>query len=346
MSASFAQRLIRWQRCHGRHNLPWHSTDPYRVWLSEIMLQQTQVATVREYYPRFLAAFPDVAALAQAGQDAVLHLWAGLGYYSRARNLHKAARQIAIERGGRFPQSRQEWESLCGVGRSTAAAICAFTLHQRETILDGNVKRVLCRVFAQDGDPADKTFERSLWALAESLLPDNSADMPAYTQGLMDLGATVCTRSKPDCAACPMQDICLAKQQNRTAELPRKKSAPQVRRLPLFWLQLYTPDGRILMEKRPQSGIWAALYCLPCFEDLSDIYRLAQQCGLSPDDLSEHPPLSHRLTHRQLDITPFSAVLPHDCPAPEPYLWLDKRQLRQNGLPKPLAAWLAAQNLL
>ncbi|EFE50900.1 A/G-specific adenine glycosylase [Neisseria elongata subsp. glycolytica ATCC 29315] len=223
LTPSFADRLIHWQKQHGRHNLPWHSRDPYRVWLSEIMLQQTQVATVAGYYPRFLAAFPTVSALAAAAEDDVLALWQGLGYYSRARNLHKAAKQIMADFGGQFPTERAELEKLCGVGRSTAAAVAAFTFHKRETILDGNVKRVLCRVFAQDGDPQNKKFEHTLWTLAESLLPPQNANMPAYTQGLMDLGATVCKRSNPACPACPMSDICQAKAQGRTAELPRKK---------------------------------------------------------------------------------------------------------------------------
>jgi A/G-specific adenine glycosylase len=221
----FSRRLIAWQRQHGRHHLPWQVREPYRVWLSEIMLQQTQVATVLDYYPRFIARFPDVAALAAAPQDDVLNLWAGLGYYSRARNLHKAAKQVVHDFGGVFPPQRQALETLCGVGRSTAAAIAAFAFHEREAILDGNVKRVLCRVFAQEGNLADKKFEQALWALAESLLPPENKNMPAYTQGLMDLGATVCKRSKPLCAQCPMADGCLAKAQNRIADLPRKKEA-------------------------------------------------------------------------------------------------------------------------
>lgn len=224
---SFARRLIDWQRQHGRHDLPWQVKDPYSVWLSEIMLQQTQVATVLDYYPRFLTKFPTVQSLAAAPQDEVLSLWAGLGYYSRARNLHKAAQQVVGQFGGIFPSERKDLETLCGVGRSTAAAISAFAFNRRETILDGNVKRVLCRVFAQDGNPQDKKFENSLWTLAESLLPSENTDMPAYTQGLMDLGATVCKRTKPLCHQCPMADICEAKKQNRIDELPRKKTAPR-----------------------------------------------------------------------------------------------------------------------
>ena len=242
---SFNARLIGWQQQHGRHHLPCQVRNPYLVWLSEIMLQQTQVATVLDYYPRFLARFPTVQHLADAPQDDVLSLWAGLGYYSRASNLHKAAQQIMQIFNGDFPSQRLQLESLCGVGRSTAAAIAAFAFHKREAILDGNVKRVLCRVFAQDGQPADKKFEQSLWALAESLLPDNAEHMPAYTQGLMDLGATVCKRSKPLCDVCPMADICQAKAQNIIDQLPRKKAKINVQTLPMYWLVIYNHTGEL-----------------------------------------------------------------------------------------------------
>ena len=342
---SFSQRLIAWQKQHGRHDLPWQVADPYRVWLSEIMLQQTQVATVRDYYPRFVAAFPDVAALAAAEQDAVLALWAGLGYYSRARNLHKAAQQIISDFNGEFPQQRSQLEQLCGVGRSTAAAIAAFAFRQRETILDGNVKRVLCRVFALDGNPADKTFEKQLWALAESLLPAQADDMPAYTQGLMDLGATVCKRSRPDCAVCPMADICQAKAQNRTAELPRKKNAAAVAEMPLFWLKLRNAQGQILLHKRPQRGIWAGLYCLPCFDSADEMHRFAEKAGVA-GAVRTDTPFSHRLTHRLLQIQPFAADLPDDADdSVLPWadgVWVNPQDLRDYALPKPLMRYLDA----
>ena len=336
-SLSFAQRLITWQRQHGRHHLPWQTREPYRVWLSEIMLQQTQVATVLEYYPRFIATFPDVASLARAEQDQVLQLWAGLGYYSRARNLHKAAQQIVHDFGGQFPQTRPELEQLCGVGRSTAAAIAAFAFHQRETILDGNVKRVLCRVFAQDGAPNDKKFEQTLWALAESLLPDLPNDMPAYTQGLMDLGATVCKRNQPLCTTCPMSDICQAKAHHRIAELPRKKTAVTVQHLPLFWLVLRHHDT-LLLEKRPQQGIWAGLYCVPSFHSLTELHAYAQQLGIDPSELQERPAFTHKLTHRLLEITPFEATYSH--PPPPQTLWLTPQQQADYGIPKPLQRYL------
>ncbi|WP_027008889.1 A/G-specific adenine glycosylase [Conchiformibius kuhniae] len=345
-SPSFACRLIAWQKTSGRHGLAWQVSDPYCVWLSEIMLQQTQVATVSAYYPRFLAAFPNVHALAAAAQDEVLALWAGLGYYSRARNLHKAAQQIVSDFGGTFPAERRELETLCGVGRSTAAAIAAFAFKQRETILDGNVKRVLCRVFALDGNPADKAFEQQLWTVAESLLPECADDMPAYTQGLMDLGATVCKRSKPDCPACPMTDICQAKAQNRTAELPRRKVSAAVPEVPLFWLKLTNGKGEILLVKRPQQGIWAGLYCLPCFDDETALHRFAAAWGIAPVHLRADTPVKHRLTHRLLRIAPFAATLPDPHPTPECNgTWVSANALANHGLPKPLARYLAPSNL-
>ena len=337
----FSTRLIQWQRQHGRNNLPWQTRDAYRVWLSEIMLQQTQVATVLDYYPRFLAAFPSVQALAAASQDQVLSLWAGLGYYSRARNLHAAAQQVVEQHGGVFPSTRAELETLKGVGRSTAAAIAAFAYHQREAILDGNVKRVLCRVFAQDGDPADKAFERQLWALAESLLPERPNDMPAYTQGLMDLGATLCTRSKPRCHQCPMQSICQAHAQNRTAELPRKKTAAEVKTLPLYWLIWHDENGALLLEKRPAKGIWGGLYCTPCFDSLQALHDFAARYGLTAEDLTELPPLTHRLTHRLLLITPFAVTEKRPSETLSDGLLVMPEKLADYGLPKPLAAWLS-----
>ena len=336
----FAPRLIRWQRRHGRHGLPWQGADAYGVWLSEIMLQQTQVATVLDYYPRFRRAFPDVASLAAAPEDEVLRLWAGLGYYSRARNLHKAAAQVSRDFGGRFPAERSELEKLAGVGRSTAAAIAAFAFGRRETILDGNVKRVLCRLFALDGDPADKAFARQLWQHADQLLPPAAADMAAYTQGLMDLGATVCRRSKPDCAACPMHDICAARRDGRTAELPRKKSTAAVKQQTLYWLDLRRADGSLLLAKRPPKGIWAGLYCLPSFDSLAAAHAFAEQCGCPAAALHEESPLSHRLTHRLLEIIPLSARIRQPAPPAAPYQWVSPAQLPDYGLPKPLERYL------
>lgn len=346
--STFSTRLIQWQRQHGRNNLPWQTRDAYRVWLSEIMLQQTQVATVLDYYPRFVAAFPSVQALAAASQDQVLSLWAGLGYYSRARNLHAAAQQVVEQYGGVFPSTRTELETLKGVGRSTAAAIAAFTYHQREAILDGNVKRVLCRVFAQDGDPADKAFERQLWALAESLLPERPNDMPAYTQGLMDLGATLCTRSKPRCHQCPMQSICQAHAQNRTAELPRKKSPIAVQQQTLYWL-IIEQNHAVWLHKRPQRGIWAGLWCTPTFDSLADLQRFAAQHRIPFHHATELPAIQHRLTHRQLEIIPYriatdlGSLKAEGCNEMQTATgeWVTPQKFTQYGMPKPLAKLLA-----
>ena len=341
--AEFAPRLVVWQRQHGRHGLPWQCREPYKVWLSEIMLQQTQVSTVLDYYPRFLAAFPDVQALAAADEDEVLGLWQGLGYYSRARNLHKAARQVISEFSGNFPHSRVELQSLCGVGRSTAAAIAAFCFDARETILDGNVKRVLCRVFALDGDIANKAFEDQLWRKAEALLPLNAADMPAYIQGLMDLGATVCKRSKPICCSCPMNDLCQAYAQNRIAELPRKKKAVSVKNLSLYWLVLRNCDGAIFLHKRPAKGIWGGLWCVPCADSLDDLYKLAAKFGCTAEDLTEGIEFSHRLTHRQLHILPFVAQINTGQDAASSVItgeWVSSDNLNTYGIPKPLYDYL------
>ena len=332
----FSEKLVAWQRQHGRNDLPWQVRDVYAVWLSEIMLQQTQVATVLDYYPRFLQRFPTVRDLANAPQDDVLALWAGLGYYSRARNLHKAAQQIMSAWGGQFPNTRQDLEQLCGVGRSTAAAISAFAFGQREAILDGNVKRVLCRVFGLDGDLQDKAFERELWRLAENLLPQNPQDMASYTQGLMDLGATVCKRSKPLCHACPMSGDCVALAQNRVAELPRKKAAVKVKEQALYWLILRNENNDVWLAKRPQSGIWAGLYCVPCFEQVADFENFFVKLNLQREDLAEFEHIQHRLTHRLLTILPFSGSLKAQT-QPENGQWVSPNQLVDLGLPKPLS---------
>ena len=217
--SDFADRLVAWQKAAGRHDLPWQKTrDPYRIWLSEIMLQQTQVATVIPYFQRFLARFPTLQALAEASPDVVSAHWAGLGYYARARNLHRCARQIVAVHAGKFPESTAELTALPGIGRSTAAAIAVFAFGRRAAILDGNVKRILCRCFGIAGNPGQAAVDRELWALTERLLPEG--DCEAYTQGLMDLGATVCTRSRPRCGDCPLGESCRARLEGRQSELP------------------------------------------------------------------------------------------------------------------------------
>jgi A/G-specific adenine glycosylase len=257
---SFAARLIAWQRTHGRRDLPWQGTrDPYRIWLSEVMLQQTQVATVIPYYQRFLAALPDVASLAAAPTERVLELWSGLGYYRRAHLLHRAAVTLVAEHGGEFPGDAAAVARLPGIGRSTAAAIAAFAFGARGAILDGNVQRVLARHAAIAGFPGQAEVKRALWRRAEALLPRSGIEI--YTQALMDLGATVCLRTAPRCAACPVAGDCVARRENRIAELPTprpRKTLPQ-RALTVLLLER---QGEVLLEKRPATGVWAGLWSL------------------------------------------------------------------------------------
>ena len=303
LAAPFAATLIAWQRQHGRNDLPWQNTrDAYRIWLSEIMLQQTQVSTVLPYFQRFLERFPDVKQLAAADLDEVLQLWSGLGYYSRARNLHRAAQQVVAEHGGRFPQEREVLETLPGIGRSTAAAIAAFAYGRREAILDGNVKRVLARYRAVEGFPGDKKVADRLWALAETLLPDTSIE--PYTQGLMDLGATLCTRT-PDCARCPVRAGCAALAQGAVASYPapRPKRINPTRQTGML---LLVHRGRVLLRQRPPTGLWGGLWVFPEMDggDEQDGHSAAARLGCELDTLEALPPLRHAFTHLTLDITP------------------------------------------
>ncbi len=337
LHSSFAARLTAWQKTHGRHDLPWQVSDPYRIWLSEIMLQQTQVKSVLEYYPRFLARFPDVTALAAAPQEDVLALWSGLGYYSRARNLHKAAQMVMAEFGGRFPAERQQLERLPGVGRSTAAAIASFAFGQRETILDGNVKRVLTRCFGIDGFPGEKPVEQRLWRLAEALLPQDAALMSAYTQGLMDLGATVCSRGKPACTVCPMVDGCAAAREGRTGELPTprpKKTVPTRHTVML----LATHGDKVWLLRRPPSGIWGGLLSLPEFETSLQIEDWLARNGHG-DVLPAWPELEHVFTHYRLIITPVPLrldALRAEAAMEDSGQWLPLSAAPDAGVPAPV----------
>ncbi|NYH97779.1 A/G-specific adenine glycosylase [Cupriavidus plantarum] len=271
MPTDFGMRVVRWQRQHGRHDLPWQNTrDAYRIWLSEIMLQQTQVAAVIEYFQRFVAQLPTVAALAAASADEVMALWAGLGYYSRARNLHRCAKAVMDEHGGVFPTDPDVLVTLPGIGRSTAAAIAAFSAGVRSPILDGNVKRVFARVFGIEGYPGERAIETRMWRLAEQALPPagptQAEDMISYTQGLMDLGATVCARGKPAClpdaAACPLAADCVARRDGLTAVLPTPK--PRAAIPERSTVMLVMRHGRdVLLGLRPDSGIWGGLWSLP-----------------------------------------------------------------------------------
>jgi A/G-specific adenine glycosylase len=329
---SFAQRLIAWQRRAGRHDLPWQGTrDPYRVWLSEIMLQQTQVATVLPYYARFLASFPDVGTLAAAPIEQVIEYWAGLGYYARARNLHRCAQRIVAEHGGRFPESAAALAELPGIGRSTAAAIAAFCFGERAAILDGNVKRVLCRVFGIAGFPGATAVERRLWTLAESLLPA-AAEVGAYTQGLMDLGATLCTRGLPNCPACPFAESCVARRENRQRSLPEAKPRPPLPEREAVFVLLLAGD-RLLLERRPPHGLWGGLLVPP----QGDAATILAARGLLAAEQRELPPLKHVFTHFRLTLKPVLCRVTAPISAGEPGdEWLPLAEAASAGVPTPI----------
>jgi A/G-specific adenine glycosylase len=324
--SELARKVVRWQARHGRHGLPWQRTrDPYRIWLSEVMLQQTQVATVIPYYRRFLARFPDVKVLAQATLEDVLTLWSGLGYYSRARSLHAAAQAIVASHRGRFPRRREALEALPGLGRSTAAAIAVFAFGEREAILDGNVKRVLARHFAVRGFPGDKRIEKRLWALAESALPAKKIE--AYTQGLMDLGAEVCTRKRPACGACPLSGTCKACASGKQEAYPQPRPRRQ-RPVKKTSMLLLVREGEVLLEKRPPTGIWGGLWCLPEGEEVTG---------------KKLPVLRHEFTHFTLDITPVLGVLESASPVTaEPgQVWLSVEDAIGAAVPAPVRKLLA-----
>lgn len=340
MSAAprFSIRLVHWQRRHGRHGLPWQGTrDPYRVWLSEIMLQQTQVATVRDYFPRFLARFPDVATLAAASADDVMALWSGLGYYSRARHLHRCAQEVMARFDGRFPRQAHVLQELPGIGRSTAAAIAAFCFGERAAILDGNVKRVLTRHLGLADDLAVSAHEKALWQRAQTLLPDSGADMPAYTQALMDLGATVCTARQPRCDACPVATDCVARREGTPERYPVKTRKLKRGQQSLWLLHAHDATaGAVWLHRRPARGIWAGLYALPVF-DTPDALHAALPAGTT---VVEHAPFTHVLTHKDLHLHPVSAQLPAPATPGTPGAWhTDWAAL---GLPAPIRRFLAA----
>lgn len=349
LSSGFSDEIVRWQETHGRNGLPWQNTcDPYRVWLSEIMLQQTQVATVLEYYARFLQRFPTVSDLAAAAQDEVLGLWSGLGYYSRARHLHRCAQDVMALHGGQFPRSAEQLQTLPGIGRSTAAAIAAFCFGERVAILDGNVKRVLTRLLGFSADLALCANERALWSHATELLPHENLPqtMPRYTQGLMDLGATICTRRQPKCLLCPVQTLCRGRAGAEPEKYPVKtrKLKRTAQALSLLWAQ--KPDGSVWLEKRPVTGIWGGLYCLPVFgsdEDLKSL--LSENLNARFEAL---PKFVHVLTHKDLHLSPWIAGFEADQEMPgamaseaRPAAWFSPTAWPGLGLPAPIRKLLA-----
>jgi A/G-specific adenine glycosylase len=301
---SFAARLVAWQRRHGRHDLPWqHTRDAYRLWLSEIMLQQTQVATVIPYYERFVARFPTVADLGRAAEDEVMALWSGLGYYARARNLHRAAREVCERFGGEFPTAFEALVSLPGVGRSTAGAIAAFAAGERRAILDGNARRVIARHAGIEGDPSGAAVLAALWGEAEARLPEDGIE--PYTQGLMDLGAGVCLAREPQCLVCPVRDDCAARRTGRTAQIPGRKPRAPARRKQVAMLVVLS-QGEVLLEKRPPSGIWGGLWSLPEVDaGAKPAEALAREWGIEAADVQPLEPFEHAFTHFTLEVTPW-----------------------------------------
>ena len=338
--ASFAPALLAWHAAHGRHDLPWQrNPTPYRVWISEIMLQQTQVATVIGYYDRFMARFPDLSSLAAAPLDEVLHLWSGLGYYSRARNLHRTAQRVVADFGGELPGDAETLATLPGIGRSTAAAIRALSSGERGVILDGNVRRVLARVFGVAGPATPSAVERRLWTLADECTPQR--EVAVYTQAIMDLGATVCVRRRPLCPACPLASRCSARRTGRQHEIPapRPRAVRRTRAVVMLLAQLR--DGSVLLERRAERGIWGGLWTPPQFPsaDAARLYAATRLVDAEVEPQSRTV-LRHGFSHFELEISPllarcegWSGVM--DGP---PMLWYKPSAPEPLGLPAPVAA--------
>ncbi len=338
--AGFAERLLIWFDRHGRSGLPWQADPtPYRVWVSEVMLQQTQVATAIPYFERFMARFPNVHALAAATLDEVLHLWTGLGYYARARHLHACARVLATRHGGEFPQAFGEIMALPGIGRSTAGAILALSRGERHPILDGNVKRVLARVFGIAGDPSSAPVLNTLWAQAQACTP--AARVAAYTQAIMDLGATVCTRSRPACTVCPMNGGCLAAREGRQAELPgaKRRRVRKAREAILLLAETGEDASRaVLLERRPAPGLWGGLWSPPQFDNESAALEWCRRELGVVEPAQALAPIDHAFTHFDLRLnplrvrcTPASGVREADD-----RLWYALKAPPRVGLPQPI----------
>ena len=342
---AFAARLLAWFDVSGRHDLPWqHPRSPYRVWLSEIMLQQTQVKTAAPYFERFVARLPDLRALAAAEQDTVLGLWSGLGYYARARNLHAAAKLCVERHDGELPRDIDALTALPGIGRSTAAAILSQTRIERVAILDGNVKRVLSRYHGIDGFPGLPAVERQLWALAESHLPPTR--MTDYTQAQMDLGATVCTRSDPACILCPVQSDCVARIQGRTAELPVPKPGKAVPQRHAQVLWLLDRSGRVLLQRRPPTGVWAALWTLPQHEDEEAAERWFEtHAEAEYADGEALAPVAHAFSHYKLELQPRrwrAVALRARVGDNDDMRWVAREELAELGIPAPIRKLIEA----
>ena len=335
----FAQAILKWYDAYGRKNLPWQQNKTaYSVWLSEIMLQQTQVATVIPYFERFLAQFPTVIDLANAEQDEVLHLWTGLGYYARARNLHKTAKMVVDHYQGEFPLDIDALNALPGIGRSTAAAILSSVYKQPHAILDGNVKRTLARSFAVEGWPGQKKIENQLWQFAEQNTPPHDTDQ--YNQAMMDMGAMVCTRSKPKCSLCPVESLCIANNQGNPLDYPGKKPKKE-KPVKQTWFVMLHHNGQVWLEQRPQSGIWGGLFCFPEHGNADIVISLDQRHIHSSDILSQQTLIAfrHTFSHYHLDITPILLDLskqPNVIMEASKGLWYNLSQPEEVGLAAPV----------
>ena len=339
---NFADTVLAWFDDHGRKDLPWqHDITPYRVWVSEIMLQQTQVATVIPYFARFMARFPDVFTLAQSPIDDVLHHWSGLGYYARARNLHKAAQIVADKFRGEFPASVDALTALPGIGRSTAGAIISIAFQQRATILDGNVKRVLARFHGIDGWPGESRVHDTLWQHAESHTPQQR--VAHYSQAMMDLGATLCTRSKPACTRCPLQRACVAFKRGKPEQFPGKKPKKTLPEKSVQMLLLQNADGHIWLEQRPPQGIWGGLWSLPEIAPDTNAHDWLHARGLHARRIDAWTPLRHTFSHFHLDIQPLLVTLTKAKAgvAEASGLWYNVAQPQALGLAAPVSKLLA-----
>jgi A/G-specific adenine glycosylase len=341
---AIAPRLLNWYDRYGRKNLPWqHPRTPYRVWLSEVMLQQTQVATVAPYFLRFLKRFPNLADLAAAPLDDVLGLWSGLGYYSRANNLHRAARICIEQHGGDLPREFDALAALPGIGRSTAAAILAQAHGLRFAILDGNVKRVLARWAGVHGWPGSTAVGRQLWTIAELHTPQRR--VADYTQAIMDLGAGICARSRPRCADCPLSGDCVALAQGLTGQLPQRKPARAIPTRQTIMLVLRDGDGRLLLERRPPTGVWAGLWSLPEAADRDGArLRAAPYRRRSNEQFTPLPPFVHGFSHYRLEVTPLAlrVTTPAGIADDTDRRWLHPREAAELGLPAPVRKLIGA----
>lgn len=333
----FSAAVLDWYDRYGRKDLPWQQAiDPYRVWVSEIMLQQTQVSSVLDYFPRFMAALPSLRALAEASEDEVLHLWTGLGYYSRARNLQKTARILLAEHAGEFPRSVEQLNALPGIGRSTAGAIASLSMDLRAPILDGNVKRVLARYLATEGYPGETRVAAQLWQAAECYTPQQRVNH--YTQAMMDLGATLCTRSKPDCPRCPLQPGCKAYQLGRQTAFPASKPRKILPQKTTLMPLLINPQGSVLLYRRPSSGLWGGLWSLPELDDLAGLDQLTRQHQLEAGSVVQLPELGHSFSHFHLTIQPcLIQVTQHgNAVAEADWLWYNLAKPPRLGLAAPV----------